>query len=408
MAREGEAVMALDVGTSKVCAVAGRLQRGAVQVIGFGIQTSQGLRKGQVVDMDAMASCVQAAAEEAEHVAGREIPNVVLGVCSTYVRSRLAQGAVPLPSGEVTAADVQRAVERAAQPGPGPGEVQLHALPMDFVVDGQTGVREPVGMAGRRLEVDVHVVEASAAPVMNLVTACQRAGLNVRSVVLELLASGGNVLEDDERAEGAVLIDVGGGTTDVGIWWNGRLVHASVLGVGGDHVTRSVAVGLKVGVETAARLKERSGCALTERVDKSELIVLPSSREGRPQHGSRKFLAAIIEPALEEIFTKVAREIARSGCRSVVRRAVLTGGTSSMPGVVELAERTLGVPVRAGVPGRITGLVEVVRQPRYGAAVGLLHHALCCEDPNAFFRIGRDTPVRRFSKGMQALVRRLF
>lgn len=408
MAREGEVVMALDVGTSKVCAVAGRLRRGRVEVIGFGTQSSEGMRKGQLVDMEAMASCIEAAVDEAELVAGCETSRAFLGISSTHVHSRHAQGISRIDGEAVTRADLQRAVEAAARPGPAAGHVLLHALPLNCSLDEQTGLRDPVGLAGRRLEVDVHLIEAAAAPVLHLARACERAGVRVESVVLDLLATGRNVIEPDEAEEGVALLDLGGSTSDLGIWWNGRLVHASMLSIGGDHVTRDIGVGLRVGAQVAERLKERSGCAMTDLVDTSELIVLPSSREGRPQHGSRKFLAAIIEPRMEELFKMLEAEIRRSGCGKVVQSAVLTGGTASMQGVAPLARRCLGIPVRAGMPSGITGLVEVVRQPRYGAAVGLLHHALTCSEPNAFLRLDRDTPVRRFSRGMQALVKRLF
>lgn len=408
MARASEYITAIDVGSSKVCAVIGQQTRHGVDVIGFGTHESRGLRKGVVADIETTAACVRAAVEEAELMAGCEVRSAYFGVSAGHHRGRRAEGLVNVHGGEVTEADIARVLDAARRPGPGEGQVVLHTLVRDYLVDEQHATPQPIGASAARLRVRAHLVMASATAVNNLARCASGSGVEVEGMVLETLASSHAVLDPAERDMGCVLVDIGGGTTDVAIWSGGSVVHTAVVPYGGDNITRDLAIGLSTTYDHADRLKELYGCALTEMVDPSEFVEVPGLM-GRPsQRKRRALLATVIEPRLDEILRLVRREVELSGYGDSLRAGyVLTGGTLALPGALELAERTLGGPVRIGVPVGVGGLLDVVRQPKYAAAVGLLLFVARHRHADVCFRMGEPGLATRLKHGIRDLLWRL-
>jgi cell division protein FtsA len=368
-------VAGLDVGTTKVCAViAEMLPGGGVNVIGIGTSPSRGLRKGVVVNIDATVEAIKKAVGETEQMAGVEISSVYAGVAGGHIRGINSRGVVAISgkNKEVSQADLDRALEAARAINlPSDREI-IHVLPQTYVVDDQDGVKEPLGMSGVRLEVAVHIVTAALGAVQNVVRSVNRAGLTVEDVVLESLASSEAILFPDEKELGVLLIDLGGGTTDVAFFRDGAIWHTAVLTLGGDHISNDIAVGLRTPVAEAEELKKRHGCALAALVTEEETVEVPSVGGRKPRTLSRQLLAEIIQPRVEEIFTLVARDLARVGLQDAASAGVVvTGGTSIMEGVPELAERVFDLPVRRGIPDGVGGLVDVVKNPIYATGVGL-------------------------------------
>lgn len=374
-ARSKELVVGLDVGTTKVCAVIAEPgPPPGVAVVGVGQAPSRGLRRGVVVNIDSTVEAVKHAVAEAEQMAGIEVSSVVAGVAGAHIRGVNSRGVVAVSGRdrEVSALDVARAVEAArAIHLPQDREV-IHVLPQTFVVDDQDGVREPIGMSGVRLEVEVHIVSGAMTSVHNVIRSVNRAGLAVHDVVLEPLAAADAVLDPDEKELGVVLIDIGGGTTDVVLFRDGAVWHTASLPLGGDHITNDITIGLRTPAADAEALKRRYGCALTALVPAEETIDVPSVGGRKPRQLSRQILSEIIQPRVEEIFTVVAREIAKAGFQDAATAGVVvTGGTAIMEGVPELAEAVFDLPVRRGLPATVGGLADVVKSPAYATAVGL-------------------------------------
>jgi cell division protein FtsA len=373
--RGPELVVGLDVGTTKICAVIGTPTRGGgLDVVGVGNAPSRGLRRGVVVNIDSTVEAIKHAVAEAEQMAGVEVARVYAGVAGGHIRSLNSRGVVAVSGREreVTATDVERAVEAARAVNVSQDREIIHVLPQAFMVDDADGVREPVGMSGVRLEVEVHIVTAAVTSVQNVVRSVNRAGLAVQDVVLEPIASAEAVLFSDEKELGVVLIDIGGGTTDMALFRDGAVWHTAVIPLGGDHITTDVAVGLRTPMADAEGLKKRYGCALTALVPAEETVDVPSVGGRKPRQLSRQVLSEIIQPRVEEVFTLVARELARTGFQdSATAGVVVTGGSSIMEGVPELAEAVFDQPVRRGVPADIGGLADVVRSPIYATGVGL-------------------------------------
>ncbi len=367
--------MGLDVGTTKICAViAERRPADGLAVIGVGAAPSRGLRKGVVVNIDATVEAIRQAVAEAEQMAGAEVSGVYAGVAGGHIRSLNSRGVVAVSGREreVRPEDVERAVEAARALNLPQDREIIHVLPQSFVVDDQDGVRDPVGMSGVRLEVEVHVVTGAITSVQNVVRSVNRAGLAVHDIVLEPLASAEAVLHPDEKELGVLLIDIGGGTTDVALFRDGAVWHTAVLAVGGDHITNDIAVGLRTPAAEAEDLKRRYGCALTTLVASEETIDVPSVGGRKPRQLSRQILAEIIQPRVEEIFALVARDLSRAGLlEAATAGVVVTGGTAIMEGVPELAEAVFDLPVRRGVPEAVGGLADVVRSPIHATGVGL-------------------------------------
>lgn len=373
--RKPRVIAGLDVGTTKVCALIGEVTPTGVDVIGIGQHPSRGLRKGMVVNIDSTVEAIKRAVREAEQMAGIEIESVYASIGGGHLRGVNSQGVVAVQgrNREVSAADVQRVIEVARDVPLPPDREILHVLTQAFGVDEQDGVREPVGMLGSRLGVEVHLVTGAVAAVQNVVRSVNRAGLTVQDVILQPLASAESVLTPDERELGVVVIDIGGGTTDVVLFREGAVWHTVVIPLGGDHITNDIAVGLRTPPPDAEELKKHYGCAQTALVVEEETVEVPSIGGRKPRVLSRQTLSRIIQARVEEIFTLVARGIAQAGLEDApTAGVVVTGGATMMEGVPELAESVFDLPVRPGMPKWVGGLYDHVEKPTFATAVGLL------------------------------------
>jgi cell division protein FtsA len=367
-------IVGLDIGTSKVVAVvADLLPDGRLEVIGMGSHESKGLKKGVVVNIESTVSAIQRALEEAELMADCKIQRVFTGIAGSHIRSFNSTGMVAVKDKEVTPIDIERAIETArAMPIPTDQQV-LHILTQEFLVDGQDGIREPLGMSGVRLEVKVHIVTGAVSAAQNIVKCVRRCGLEVTDLILQPLASSIAVLSDDEKELGVALVDIGGGTTDIAIFREGAIRHTAVIPIAGDQVTSDIAMALRTPTPEAELIKLRHGCALRQLADPAEMIDVPGLGDRGPRQLSRQTLAEVIEPRVEELFTLVQQVLRQSGFEELLSSGiVLTGGSSVMQGMVELGEEIFHMPVRLGSPRYAGGLQDVVQTPRYATAVGLL------------------------------------
>jgi len=375
MARRSTQLVGLDIGTTKVCAlIVEPSDTGMPSVLGVGTCPSRGTRRGTVVNIEACVAAIKQAIEEAELQAGTSVERAWVGIGGPHVRGLNSRGVVAIAGRdhEVGPEDVQRAKDAArAVSIPADSEI-FHILPQQFAVDGHTGIHDPLGMTGARLETDVHIVTASVSAAQNLVNCVNRAGVEVEGIALEQFAAADAVLAPDETEMGVALIDVGGGTTSMVIYERGALRHIAVLPTGGEHVTNDIAVGLRTPVPEAERIKRRFGCALASLVDHEDTLEVPSVGGRKARVLSRQILCEIIQPRVEEIFAMVAEELVRSGFdRSLHAGVVLTGGGAMLEGITEIAEDALDVPVRKGAPADLGGLADTVTTPQYSTAVGL-------------------------------------
>jgi cell division protein FtsA len=377
MAMKGEnknLIVGLDIGTSKVVAVVADLAPdGRIEIIGMGSHHSGGLKKGVVVNIEATVNAIQRALEEAELMADCKIAHVYTGIAGNHIRSFNSTGMVAVKDKEVTALDVERVIETArAMPIPTDQQV-LHILTQEFIVDGQDGVREPLGMSGVRLEVKVHIVTGAVSAAQNIVKCVRRCGLEVSDLVLQPLASSLAVLTEDEKELGVCLVDIGGGTTDIAVFREGAIRHTAVVPIAGDQVTNDIAMALRTPTADAEELKIRYGCALRQLAAEQESIEVPGVGDRPSRRLSRQVLAEVIEPRVEEIYTLVQKVLRDSGYEELLSSGlVLTGGSAVMQGMVELGEEIFHMPVRMGVPRYTGGLSDVIRSPRFATAVGLL------------------------------------
>ncbi len=371
---KGEILVGLDVGTSKVaCVVAQKGADGRVDVVGLGRHASTGLRKGVVVNIESTTEAIRDAVQEAEMMGGVQIRRVVVGISGAHVRGLDSHGVVRTRSNEVSQEDVDRVIE-AARAVKIPADQQiLHVLPQEFVIDGQEGVRAPVGMSGVRLEARVHIVTAAHSAVENLVKCCRRCGLDVSGIVLEPLASAEAVLSEEEREMGVALVDIGAGTTDIAVLTDGALRFTSVLPVGGDHLTKDLVAGLRTSTKAAEELKIRYGAASPQFVGENEEIEVPSVGGRPPRAMEREALAQLLDPRVEEMLELVREVLERSGYFELLSAGVvLTGGTAKLPGLVEMAEDMLGMQARVGTPRGVGGLADVTGAPEFATGVGLV------------------------------------
>ncbi len=382
MPRKEHIVVGLDIGTTKICAVVGEiLEDRSVNVIGIGSHRSTGLRKGMVVNMDSTVESIKQAVEEAELMAAVQINSVYTGIAGSHIGSESAQGVIALKKREVTKGDIRRAVDTARSCAvPPPDRQILHVLPREFIVDDQEGIRDPLGIAGSRLEVDVHIVTGAVTSAQNLVRCVGRSGLDVVDIVLQPLASSAAVLSPEEKELGVVMVDMGGGTTDVAIWVEGCIRHSAVIPMGGHHLTSDLAIGLRTAPEDAEKIKLQYGVASNHLLNDDEGIEVPSVGGRPPRIVPRNVVAQILSPRVEEMFDMVRREIRRAGYDGMlVAGGVLTGGTSLLPGMSEVAEQVLNVSVRLGRPLGVGGLRDIVNNPQYSTAVGLIVHSVSQE-----------------------------
>jgi len=372
---DNEIIAGLDLGTTKVCAIVAEQTDDGIDIIGIGSVPSKGLKKGVVVNIESTVQAIRAAIEQAETMAGVEIGTVYAGIAGSHVRGVNQEGVAAISSREVTQTDVDRVLEQAkAIPLPGDRQV-IHVLPQEYIVDEQDGIKEPVGMSGVRLEARVHLVTAATPSIQNIIKCAERCDLTVAEVVLQPLASANAVLSDDEKEIGVALIDIGGGTTDIIVYIDGAVVHTSVIPIGGINFTNDVATGLRTPIAEAERIKIKYGCAASSMVDEEESIEVPSVGGRPPRTLPRRVLCDIVEPRAEEIFAACRHVIAETGFGEMLAAGVvITGGTTLLDGMPELAEAVLDLPVRRGAPMGIGGLIDVVRSPAYATGVGLVKY----------------------------------
>lgn len=378
MSKRGDVLVGLDIGTSKICVVVAEVNEdGSLEIVGLGKHPSKGLNRGAVVNIDQTVESIRAAVEEAEFISGTPIRSAYVGVAGGHVRSFNTNGIVAIKSKIVTKDDIERVVEQArAVTMPADHEI-IHVLPQEYIVDEQEGITEPIGMAGVRLESKVHIVSGAIPAIQNISRSVERAGLSVDRLVLQPLASSLAALTEDERDLGVAVVDIGSGTSDVAVISGGALRYTAIVPVGGNHVTRDIAIGLRTPDYQAERIKKEYGCAVAARLAHDDEIDVPSVGGRPPRVLSRQMLAEIIEPRMEEVFTLIRREIQKSGMEDLLPAGVvLTGGASIMEGIEELAERVLQLPVRRGVPLGIGGLVDMVNGPMYSTGVGLVIYAM--------------------------------
>ena len=378
MSRENkEFIVGLDIGTTKVVALVAEITpEGGLNIIGMGSQDSRGLRKGVVVNIEETVATISRVMQEVELMADCKIKDVYTGIAGSHIRSFNSNGMVAIKDKEVTPADIERVIETArAMPIPADQEI-LHILTQEFIIDDQDGIREPIGMSGFRLEVKVHIVTGAVSAAQNIVKCVRRCGLEVCDLVLQPLASSYAVLSEDEKDLGVCLVDIGGGTTDLAVWTQGAIRHTAVIPIAGDQVTNDIAMALRTPTREAEDIKRKFGCALSDLADPEDALDVAGVDDRPSRRLSRRALADVIQPRVEELYELIQAELRRAGFEEVLSSGiVLTGGASVMPGMIELGEEVFHMPVRLGIPKYYGALADVVQNPRFATACGLLMEA---------------------------------
>ena len=371
-------IVGLYIGTSKVVAIVCEIvDDGSLNIIGIGSHRSRGLKKGTVVNIESTVESIQHAIAEAEMMAGCQIHSVYAGIAGSHIRSMNSHGIVAIRDGEVERADIERVIDAAQAVAIPADQKVLHILPQEYLIDAQEGVKEPLGMSGVRLEAKVHLVTCAINAVQNIEKCIKRCNLAVDEIILEQLASAYSVLTEDEKELGVCLVDIGGGTSDIAIFTEGSIRHTGVIPIAGDQVTNDIAMALRTPTDDADEIKVKYACALTQLANGADSIKVPSVGDRPPRELSRQALAEVVEPRYVELFTLVQQELQRSGFQDMLAAGiVLTGGTSKMEGVVDLAEEIFHAPVRIGAPHNVAGLADIVRNPIYSTGVGLLLYGL--------------------------------
>ena len=374
MSHSENTVVGLDIGTTKTCAIIGEINEdGMVDIIGLGIAPCRGLRRGVVVNIDHTVASIKKAVKDAELMDGCKADIVLAGISGGHIKGINSHGVIAVKNREVTPVDVERVIDAARAVAIPLDRDVLHIVAQEYMVDDQEGIKEPVGMAGVRLEAKVHIITGAVSAAQNIIRCAHRSGLRVHEVVLQQMASAEAVLLPDERELGVALVDIGGGTTDLAVFVDGAIHHTSVLPVGGEQLTNDIAVGLKTPMVEAERIKRKYGCALGSLVTRDETVSVPGVGGRAPRVLSRSVLADIAEPRLEEILGLVKRELEKYNLMDDVHSGVvLTGGTVAIEGICELAEQIFDLPVRVGFPTGISGLVDIVSSPLYATGVGLV------------------------------------
>jgi cell division protein FtsA len=380
MMNDEQVFVGLDIGTTKIAVVVARLDEyNMLNIAGVGSSLSNGLRRGVVINIEKTVNSIRKAIEQAQLMSGCNIDNIHAGIAGDHIRSINSKGVIAVSGKDkiITKNDVERVVDAAKAIALPMDREIIHILPQEFIVDDQDGIKNPIGMAGTRLECEVHIVTASAASIHNIINCVKQSGYSVEEIVLEPYASSLAVLNEDELDLGVALMDIGGGTSDIAVFFDGSIRFTSVLGLGGEHVTNDLSHGLRTPMDQAEEIKKKYGRAMQNMGEDEELVVV-SGIHGRAQREiAQSVLCAIIEPRMEEIFTLALRELEKSDVYdSLGAGMVLTGGASLLPGTVELAERVLGLPVKIGTPTVSGGLVETVKSPIYATSVGLIEYAL--------------------------------
>jgi len=371
---QNEMLVGLDIGTSKVVAVvAEATPEGDIEVVGLGSQPSRGLRSGVVVDIESTTQAIKKSIQEAESMAGCHISSCYVGISGSHIRGLNSEGVVPIRDGEVKYGDVDRVIETAQAMAIPADQKLLHVLPRDYIIDKQDGIKEPLGMAGARLEAKVHLVTCSENSSQNIHKCVSACGLDIEAFVLEPLASSYSVLTNDERELGVSLLDIGCGTTDIAVFTDGSISYTDVIPIAGDHVTHDIAEALRTPPTQAEDIKQRYGCAVSSLTQAEEMMMVPGMG-GRPERElSRQSLADVLEKRYVEIFSMAQQKLSLSGFESLIPAGVvLTGGASKVEGAIELAEEVFHAPVRLGSPNTIGGFTEVIHNPVYATSIGLL------------------------------------
>lgn len=411
MEQQKRYISVLDIGTSKVLALIGEVQDdNEIHIVGLGQSVSRGLRAGMVTNIDATVQAIRQAVNEAELMADTKITHVTTGIAGNHIRSLNSQGVVKIKDGEVTQADIDRAIETAKAVNIPPDHKILHAVVQDYIIDTQLGVREPIGMSGVRLDTRVHIITGASTAVQNIQKCIERCGLKVDEVMLQPLASGQAVLTEDEKDLGVCVIDIGGGTTDIAVYTNGAIRHTSVIPVAGDLITKDLSQALRTPHDAAEYIKIHYGVVFPEMEGLDEMIVVPSVGDRKPRQVPRKVLAIVIRERIREILEVVASELRKSGFPKEVLTSgiVLTGGTSMLSGIEELAEEVFELPVRIGIPQEMGGVSERVRTPRYSTVIGLLQAARSLEGFQVQQQGGIVQDKEEAGGGLWARLRRWF
>jgi len=368
-----EIIVGLDIGTTKICAVVAELSGEKINIIGIGTHPSLGLRKGVVVNIESTVDSINKAVKEAEMMAGCEISSVYAGIAGGHITGFNSNGIIAIKGNEITQSDVDRVVEAATAVAIPMDREVIHVLPQEFIVDGEPGILNPVGMAGVRLEARIHIVTGAVTSVQNIIRCGHKAGLDICDIILEPIASSEAVMTEEEKEVGTAIIDIGGGTTDLAVFANNNIKHTFVLSLGGNNMTNDISVGLRTPLAEAEKIKLKYGTCVASKVKNEEILEISDINGAPARKLPRQILAEILEPRVEEVFTLMKREIFRAGMKDSIKSGVvITGGASMLDGVTEIAESVFELPVRLGLPRRISGLVDVVNSPMYATAVGLV------------------------------------
>ncbi len=385
MPKNDNLVVGLDIGTTKILAVVGEITDKGLDIVGIGTSPSHGMRKGVVVNIDSTVEAIKKAVEEAELMAGTEIDGVFAGIAGSHVKGFNSRGVIAIKDKEVSQGDIERVIDAAKAVAIPMDRQVIHVLPQQFVIDEQDGIGKPLGMSGVRLEAEVHIVTGAVTSVQNIIKSCNRAGLEVRDVVLQQLASSYAALTEEEKNLGVALLDIGGGTTDIAIFNQGSIWHTSVIALGGNHVTNDISVGLRTPPAEAEKIKRKYGCALAALVRPEESIEVPSVGGREQRTLSRMVLAEIVQPRVEEILELARREMEKSGFLEMIPSGVVvTGGSVILEGLPELAEQIFDLPVRRGTPRDVGGMVTVIDSPVYTTGVGLVLYGMHHRDGDRF------------------------
>jgi cell division protein FtsA len=387
MGRKSNVLVGIDIGTTKTIAIVGEVTATGIDIIGMGITPAKELRKGGVVNIDNTVEAIKKAVEDAEHMSGCRINSAYVGIAGSHIKGQNSLGIVAVKGREVGEDDLQRAIEASRAIAIPVDREILHTLPQNYVVDGQDGIRDPVGMSGVRLEAKVHIVTGAAASVQNVVKSVNRVGLDIDDVVLEQLAASEAILSSDEKDLGVALIDIGGSTTGIAIFAEGSIKHTATLPVGGNFLTSDIATGLRTPFAEAEKIKLNYGCAMTSMIPKEDIIEVPSVGGREDRMVSRQILGRIVEPRMDEILNMALKEIVRSGYEDLLAAGlVLTGGASLLPGINEMAEQIFDMPVRRGCPVGVGGLSDVANSPAFAVGVGLIIYGSKNISSNSVYR----------------------
>ena len=373
MKKRSNVLVGLDIGTTKTTAIVGEITETGIDIIGIGTSPAKEIRKGTVVNIDSMVESIKTAVEEAEHMSGCRINSVYVGIAGSHIKGQNSLSIVSVKGREVDEGDVQRAIEASKAIAIPVGREIMHILPQSYVVDGQEGIKDPIGMSGVRLEAKVHIVTGATSAIQDIVKSVNRVGLDIDDIVLEQLAAGEAVLSADEKDLGVVLIDIGGSNTSITIFSEASIKHTAILPVGGNYLTSDISTGLRTPLGEAEKIKIKYGCAMTSMIPKDETIRVPSLGGREDREVSRQILGRIVEPRVEEILNLAYNEIVRFGFEDLLAAGVvLTGGTSLLPGISELAEQIFDMPARKGIPIGVGGLSDIVNSPAHAIGVGLI------------------------------------